>query len=365
MGKFSLKGLKGGLKGVGGKVKILGGKAKVKGKDWLKEKWTGKLQSSSQPPKKDLLADMPVTAGTFLAAGGREPEKKEEKPSILGGIKEGLGKGVSKYKCRHCGTETWARKGSGPDKEQLCVKCYQQYMAQLPASMGGKWTEPETAKKPGSGPTVEQKEEAMERIREEHTGAKRIGFNTSNIGKKIGGIIASGIMMAAAYGEAFLYFPEFAQLVLIVGGIALAFIIISMFVKNAGGYLFLGFIAVSGFALWQLGILTPFIDQYLPPVADAFQNMWSLGSDVWFNTQCILSNPANAQTCMEARQRNATESVNKLGPYETVELKWGRRLDGSYDTDPVESGQDYTLDVSFFNKNNAVYEINFTEINIR
>jgi len=66
---------------------------------------------------------------------------------------------------------------------------------------------------------------------------------------------------------------------------------------------------------------------------------------------------------MEARQRNATESVNKLGPYETVELKWGRRLDGSYDTDPVESGQDYTLDVSFFNKNNAVYEINFTEIN--
>jgi hypothetical protein len=62
-------------------------------------------------------------------------------------------------------------------------------------------------------------------------------------------------------------------------------------------------------------------------------------------------------------QQNKTESVNKLGPYETVELKWGRRLDGSYDTDPVESGQDYTLDVSFFNKNKAVYEINFTEIN--
>ena len=342
MGKFSLKG----LKGLGGKAK--GGFAKTFG-DLYKKR--GITPTEVKHGEEGLAALGDFAKMTAKEAGREEYGRGGEKQSIFSKIKGGFGKAKGKY-------SEWSAKRSEAARKKnyftvrKCPKCGKMHTGAEPCPATGK---PE--------PGASSADEEIERIKEFYEGKKKIGLNTQNIGKKIGGVIASGVMMTAAYGGAFLYFPEFAQLVLIIGGVALAFIIISMFVKNAGGYLFLGFFAMSGFTLWQVGILTPYIDQYLPPVVDAFQNMWTFGSDIWFNTQCIISNPANADACMEARQRNATESVNKLGPYETVEIKWGRRLDGDYDTDPVESGQDYNLEVSFFNKNNAVYEINFTQIN--
>ncbi len=289
--------------------------------------------------------------GTILDKGGRTPEKKEEKPSILGGIKEGLGKVAPKYKCRKCGKEFITRKGSGLEKERLCPICYQQYTAQLPKE-GGK-TE--------STSSSEQKEETIEK---ENVGSKRIGFNTSNIGKKIGGIITLGLVMAGTnFGVVPIYFPQFRQPALILSGIIIAFAAISMFVKNAGGYLAVGCVGVLAFTSWQFGYLQPVADKYGPTFVDFIGNAGVFVNVMVTRAACIFGDPANFNACMKAVTQNTTESVNKLGPYETVEFKLGTRLDGTYDYDLPESGQDYTLAVTFTNKNTAVYEINFTQVN--
>jgi hypothetical protein len=288
-----------------------------------------------EKPKEDLLGGM-VATGPALDRMAKDAGRTEygrtgeEKKSFFGKMK-------GKY-------SDWSKKRSEAARQKKyftvkkCPKCGQKHTDAEPCPVTGK-TEPQ--------PKSEKEE-------------KRIGLQTTGIGKKIGGIVASGVMMAAAAGGAFLYFPEFAQLVLIVGAIAMALIIISMFVKGIGGYLFLGFIVISGLALWQFGFLTPIIEEYAPPVADLSGTLWEAGEDVWYNTQCIIKG-GDIGACMKAREEEEEESIKKLGPYETVELKWGRRLNGDYDYDLPESGLDYTLDVSFINKNKEVYEINFTE----
>lgn len=331
MGKFSLKGLKGGLKGLGGKAKVLGGKARIKGSDAfgkLKQKWKGKLSKSSGGGEEST----PVGAG----GGG---EEQEEKKSIFGKVKD-------KY-------SGWSKKRSEAARikkyhtVRKCPKCGQMHTGAEPCPATGK-PEPEAVS--GAQPGTEAK-------------GKRISFQTGGIGKKIGGLVASGVMMGAAYGGAFLYFPEFAQLVLIVGAIAMAFIIISMFinVKGAGGYLFLGFITISGLVLYQLGFLAPFIDEYFPIISDALGNLGELVGDMWYNTQCMISDPSTAQACIRARKKKGEEKVTKLGPIETLELKWGRRLNGDYDYDLPEQDSPYTLDITLVNKNEKVYTINITD----
>jgi hypothetical protein len=220
---------------------------------------------------------------------------------------------------------------------------------------------------PEKGPTPGQKEEAPEKEGEEHAGGKGIGFNTKNMGKKIGGIIVSGIMMVAAYGGAFMYRPEFVPIVFIVGGIAMAFIIISMFLKNAGGWLMLGFLAVAGFALYYTHTIDPFIPQlevYAAPVIDVYNKGMELVDNGYNFFQCAFGMTAgmDLQKCMESRKTNQTESVNKLGPVETLELNWGRKMDSTYDYDLPEDQSPYSLDITLVNKNSKIYKINITDI---
>jgi hypothetical protein len=274
--------------------------------------------------------------GDFMKMSAKQELGKEEsgrvaKPSFFDKMKGGFGKAKTKY-------SEWSKKRSEATGKQES--------------------------------TPDQKEEAMERIREEHTGAKRIGFNTQNLGKKIGGVIASGVMVAVLYGASFIYRPDFAQTVLIIGGILIAFITISMFIKNAGGWLALGFLVVTGLVLFYTHTadtitsqMIAYAEPVLGPVYD--QSMELIDNGVAF-FQCTFGMTAgiDLQKCMESKRANATESVNKLGPVETLELNWGRNIEGKYDYDLPEqdSPNGYTLDITLVNKNQKIYKINTTDI---
>jgi hypothetical protein len=340
-------------------LKKAAGAAKNKGGDafdLLKQKWSGK----AVPPKKDLLEGMVDTSGFFKKAaedvGKAEYGRGGKKLSIFDKMKAGLGKTKTKYsELDKARSEAARMKNYFTVKK--CPKCGQMHTGAEPCPVTGK---PETG-------TVSEGQPAIAGTPLTEQKEKKIQFNTESIGKKIGGIIASGIMMVAAYGGAFIYRPEFAPLVLIIGGILVVFIIMSMFVKNAGGWLALGVLAVAGLALYYTHTVDPFIPQiiaYAEPITNVIDTGKEMINNGYNYFQCAFGMTAgiDLNKCMESKKGNQTESVNKLGPYETVELNWGRRLDDSYDYDLPESGQPYTLDVSFINKNSKVYKINFTEI---
>jgi hypothetical protein len=285
--------------------------------------------------KKDSLKDMVDTSGTFLGAGGREPEKK--KTSILGTL-------MPKYKCRNCGKECRARKGSGPEKEQLCIKCYQQYQSQLP----GRDKKEAKQAAASNGKSEESKEEE---------GEEKPGKITKG---KVGLILASIGGMIAGYFPFVKYFSPLANSFLVVGGTSIAMITLSMFLpsKKQGVVIPLWLLTSLG-GLYATGNLAP----VMPVFATAANDVKDIATNVgtgWNNFMCFMK--TSDPNCWEP-PKTEEDNVNKIGEYQTLQMSEGRKTStGTLDNPKPVGDQRYAFEVTLKNINEKIYEINITEI---
>ena len=326
MAKKSSKKL-GSITGGFGKIAGAASGGKDKAFDALKQKWG----------KKDSLKDMVDTSGTFLGAGGREPEKK--KKSIFETL-------MPKYKCRNCGKENMARKGSGPEKEQLCIKCYQQYQSQLP---GGDKKE---AKQAAASSGKQEKGEESKEESEEKPGKITKG--------KVGLILASIGGMIAGYFPFIQYFPELANSFLVVGGTSIAMITLSMFLKpkQQGAVIPIWLVASLGglYATGSLGPVIPAVNAFADDLTDIGKN---IGTG-WSGLMCFMK--TSDPNCWEP-ETTAEENVNKIGDYQTLQMSEGRRTStGTLDNPKPVGKERYSYEVTLKNMNDNIYEINITEI---
>jgi len=165
-------------------------------------------------------------------------------------------------------------------------------------------------------------------------------------------------------------FMEIPTALIILCAVFLALGILSFFLPGRlkplfGVILLIAFVGSVAFLYWTGGFKD--ILAVIPPtvaeqIEDAVDTVVVSAKSTYETSKCYTKvNPDLVNACLKGLEEKKEESIKKLGPYETIELKWGRRLNGDYDYDLPESGQDYTLDVTFINKNKEIYEINFPE----
>jgi hypothetical protein len=255
--------------------------------------------------KKDLLKDMVDTSGTFLGAGGREPEKK--KSSILGNL-------ISKFKSKQ------STEGSKGEAKQAAAS---------------------SEKSENKG----------------NEGEEKPGKITKG---KIGLIGASILGMVGGYLPFVQFFPELANSFLVVGGTSIAMITLAMFTKPKHQSVFIPlWLLVSAAGMYVTGSLNPVI-----PVAQAAANdIKDIGKNLatgWTNLMCFMK--TSDPNCWEP-PATEDQNVNKIGEYQTLQLSEGRKTTtGTIGNQKPVSGDRYSYDVMLKNVNDKIYEINVTKI---
>jgi hypothetical protein len=253
--------------------------------------------------KKDLLKDMVDTSGTFLGAGGREPEKK--KSSILGNL-------ISKYKSKQ------STEGSKGEAKQAAA----------------------------SSEKSENKE-----------GEEQPGKITKG---KVALILASIGGMVGGYFPFVQFFPELANSFLVVGGTSIAMITLAMFTKPKHQSVFIPlWLLVSTAGMYVTGSLNPVLPVFGSAVKDVKDIEKNLATG-WTNLMCFMK--TSDPNCWEP-PTTEDQNVNKIGEYQTLQLSEGRRTtSGTIGNQKPVSGDRYSYDITLKNMNDKIYEINITNI---